>query len=162
MLYIIRKLFFFNFDACYKIKLFAKNFAQFTFKSNGALSTIPLKFSVNFEEFLASHISFEDFLCATVPCATLSNIITSKYMFGQFFSIFGCTFPLKELCLTAGAFFIFYMCLWISDVSKEMWDTENFNKYYSKLTENFKGIVLKTPLILNVNCAKILAKSLIL
>jgi len=39
-----------------------------------------------------------------------------------------------------------------------MWDAENFNKYSSKLTENFKGIVLKTPLILNVNCAKILAK----
>ena len=39
-----------------------------------------------------------------------------------------------------------------------MWDAENFNKYFSKLTENFKGIVLKTPLILNVNCAKILAK----
>ena len=52
------------------------------------------------------------------------------------------------------------MCLWISDVSKEMWDTENFNKYSSKLTENFKGIVLKTPLILNVNCAKIQAKKL--
>ena len=34
----------------------------------------------------------------------------------------------------------------------------NLNKYSSKLTENFKGIVLKTPLILNVNCAKILAK----
>jgi len=28
----------------------------------------------------------------------------------------------------------------------------------SKLTENVKGIVLKTPLIVNVNCAKILAK----
>ena len=39
-----------------------------------------------------------------------------------------------------------------------MWDAENFNKYSSKLTENFKGIVLKTPLVLNVNCAKILAK----
>ena len=39
-----------------------------------------------------------------------------------------------------------------------MWDAENVNKYSSKLTENFKGIVLKTPLILNVNCAKILAK----
>ena len=39
-----------------------------------------------------------------------------------------------------------------------MWDAENFNKYSSKLTENFKGIVLKAPLILNVNCAKIPAK----
>ena len=39
-----------------------------------------------------------------------------------------------------------------------MWDAENFNKYSSKLTENFKGIVLKTPLVSNVNCAKILAK----
>ena len=39
-----------------------------------------------------------------------------------------------------------------------MWDAENFNKYSSKFTENFKGIVLKAPLILNVNCAKILAK----
>ena len=39
-----------------------------------------------------------------------------------------------------------------------MWDAENFNKYSSKLTENFKGIVLKAPLILNVNCVKILAK----
>jgi len=39
-----------------------------------------------------------------------------------------------------------------------MWDAENFNKYSSKLTENFKGIVLTTPLILNVICAKILAK----
>ena len=35
---------------------------------------------------------------------------------------------------------------------------EDFNKYSSKLTENFKGIVLKAPLILNVNFAKILAK----
>ena len=38
-------------------------FAQFTFKINDALSTIPLKFSVSFEEYLlkfsASHISFE-------------------------------------------------------------------------------------------------------
>ena len=39
-----------------------------------------------------------------------------------------------------------------------MWDAENVNKYSSKLTENFKGIVLKTPLILNINCAKILTK----
>ena len=39
-----------------------------------------------------------------------------------------------------------------------MWDAENFNKYSSKLTENFKSIVLKTPLILNVNCANFLAK----
>ena len=30
-----------------------------------------------------------------------------------------------------------------SDVSKEMWDAENFNKYSSNFTENFKGIVLK-------------------
>jgi len=35
-----------------------------------------------------------------------------------------------------------------------MWDAENFNKYSAKFTENFKGIVLKTPLILNVNCAR--------
>jgi len=33
-----------------------------------------------------------------------------------------------------------------------MWDAENFNKYSSNFTENFKGIVLKAPLILNVNC----------
>jgi len=39
-----------------------------------------------------------------------------------------------------------------------MWNAENFNKYSSKLTENFKGIVLNTPLVLNVNCAKNLAK----
>jgi len=39
-----------------------------------------------------------------------------------------------------------------------MWDPENFNKYSSKFTENFKGIVLKATLIINVNCAKILAK----
>ena len=50
------------------------------------------------------------------------------------------------------------MCLWISDVSKEMWEAENFNKYSSKFTENFKGIELQAPLILNVNCAKILEK----
>jgi hypothetical protein len=35
-----------------------------------------------------------------------------------------------------------------------MWDAENFNKYSAKFTENFKGIVLKMPLILNVNCAR--------
>jgi len=38
-------------------------FIQFTFKINGALSTIPLKVSANFEEYLlkffASIISFE-------------------------------------------------------------------------------------------------------
>ena len=39
-----------------------------------------------------------------------------------------------------------------------MWDAENFNKYSSKLTENFKGIALKTMRVLNINCAKILAK----
>ena len=39
-----------------------------------------------------------------------------------------------------------------------MWDAENFNNYFSKFTENFKGIVLEAPLILNVNCEKILAK----
>ena len=39
-----------------------------------------------------------------------------------------------------------------------MWDAENFNKYSSKLAENFKGILFKAPLILNVNCVKILAK----
>ena len=100
---------------------------------------------------LASHISLEDFLCASVLGAIFSYINTSKYMFGEFFSIFGCTFP-----LTSGGIIIFYLCLRSSDVSKEMWDTENFNKYSSKLTENFKGIMLKTPLILNINCVKIL------
>jgi len=33
-------------------------------------------------------------------------------------------------------------------------DAKNFNKYSSKFAETFKGIVLKAPLILNVNCMK--------
>ena len=98
---------------------------------------------------LASHIPFEDFLCASALGAIFSYINTSKYMFGQLFSTFGCTFPLKGLCKPSGAIFI--LCLGSSDVSKEMWDAENFNKYSSKFTENFQVIVLKALRILNVN-----------
>ena len=51
LIYIIQKLFFIFLTHAIKSNFFARIFAQFTFKSNGALSTIPLKFSVNFEEF---------------------------------------------------------------------------------------------------------------
>ncbi len=79
-----------------------------------------------------SHISFEDFLCASAPCAILSYIITSKFMFGQFFFISGFTFPLKWLCKTAGAIFILYTC-----------GPEDFNKYSSKFSDNFKWEIFK-------------------
>jgi len=39
-----------------------------------------------------------------------------------------------------------------------MWDAEHFNIFSSKFTDNFKVIVLKTLRVLNVICAKILAK----
>jgi len=39
-----------------------------------------------------------------------------------------------------------------------MWDAEHFNMYSSKSSDNFKVIVLKSLIVLNVNCAKILAK----
>ena len=51
LLYIIWKLFFILLTHAIKSKFYSRIFSQFTFKSNGALSTIPLKFSVNFEEF---------------------------------------------------------------------------------------------------------------
>jgi hypothetical protein len=39
-----------------------------------------------------------------------------------------------------------------------MWDAEHFSIFSSKFTDYFKVIVLKTLRVLNVNCAKILAK----
>jgi len=63
LLYIIQKLFFMLLTQAIKSNFFVRIFAQFLFKINGALSTMPLKFSVNLEEYLlkfsASHISFE-------------------------------------------------------------------------------------------------------
>jgi len=63
LLYIIQKLFFILLTHAIKSNFFARICVQFTFKINGALSTMPLKFSVSFEEYLfkfsVSHISLE-------------------------------------------------------------------------------------------------------
>ena len=102
---------------------------------------MTLKLSENFEECSLCHLFplkiFVSF------CAMRHFVIHNhfKVYVCTVFLYFCFTFPLKGLFLTAGAIFILYT-----------YNPEDLNKYSSKFTENFKVIVLKTLIILNVIC----------
>ena len=141
-------------DACYKIILLLKGLHTIYVSNYWRLkhNDFDVVWKLLRMQFV-SHISFEDFLCASAlcACAILSYIITSKYMFVQFFSIFVSYFLWRDY-VRGLVPFLFYIHTLLRIIYK----------YSSKFTENSKGIVLKAPLLLNVNCAKILAKNLIL
>jgi len=102
---------------------------------------MTLKLSVNFEE-CSSRRTFplKIFLCFCAMCHFVLHNLFKVFVF-QVFLYFCFTFPFKGLCQTAGAIFILYTYI-----------HEDFNKYFSKFTENFQVIVLKALSILNVIC----------
>jgi len=124
------------------------------FKIKGALSTMPLKFSVNFEEYLlkfsASHISFE-------TSELQRHILKIKMAPDVLHYPFKGNVQPKIEKNWPNIYFEVFMKkngAWLRSTQKIFKGNVRRKQHSSKFTENFKGIVLKAPLILNVNCAK--------